>query len=83
MEGNGVETKPVVYLTTAEAAAKLGVCKKTVARAARRAGLGVFVAGGRRLAALHPADVAKMRGVIHETPGNPAWIAAARPRKRP
>lgn len=71
-----MESTPVVYLTSNEAAKKLGCSVKTVTRAARRANVGVFVHGGNRLAALHPADLAKMRSVIHETAGNPVWIAA-------
>lgn len=71
-----METVPVVYLTSSEAAEKLGCSVKTVTRAARRAGCGVFVHGGNRLAALHPADLIKMKSVIHETSGNPVWIAS-------
>lgn len=70
-----MEKKPVAYLTSHEAAEKLGCSVKTVTRAARRAGVGVFVHGGNRLAALHPADLAKMKSHIHETSGNPVWIA--------
>lgn len=81
-----MEKKPVAYLTSHEAAEKLGCSVKTVTRAARRAGVGVFVHGGVRLAALHPGDLAKMKSHIHETSGNPVWIAAKakqpRPRKR-
>ncbi len=76
-----METEPVVYLTSSEAAEKLGCCVKTITRAARRAGIGVFVHGGQRLAALHPADLTRMKAVIHETSGNPLWIAAAAEKK--
>lgn len=72
----------VVYLTSAEAAEKLGCSVKTITRAARRVGCGVFVHGGARLAALHPADLVKMKSVIHETSGNPEWIAAGREKRR-
>lgn len=71
-----MEKKPVAYLSTHEAAEKLGCSVNTVARAARRAGVGVFVRGGNRLAALHPSDLAKMKLHIHETSGNPVWIAS-------
>jgi len=81
MKENGVEKKPVVYLTSHEAAEKLGCSVKTVTRAARRAGCGVFVHGGNRLAALHPADLGKMKTVIHATSGNPVWIAAGKAKK--
>ena len=79
-----MESEPVVYLTSSEAAEKLGCSVKTVTRAARRAGIGVFVHGGNRLAALHPSDLTRMRSVIHATSGNPDWIAAAKakPKKR-
>lgn len=76
-----MESEPVVYLTSSEAAEKLGCCVKTVTRAARRAGIGVFVHGGNRLAALHPSDLVRMKAVIHETSGNPLWIAAAADKK--
>lgn len=77
-----METSQVVYLTSSEAAEKLGCCVKTVTRAARRAGIGVFVHGGKRLAALHPADLTRMKSVIHETSGNPIWIAEYQAKKR-
>lgn len=77
MKENGVESEPVVYLTSHEAAEKLGCSVKTITRAARRAGCGVFVHGGNRLAALHPTDLLRMKAVIHDTSGNPLWIAAA------
>jgi hypothetical protein len=73
-----MEQEPVVYLTSSEAAEKLGCSVKTITRAARRAGIGVFVHGGNRLAALHPSDLTRMRSVIHATSGNPDWIAAAK-----
>lgn len=76
-----MESEPVVYLTSSEAAEKLGCCVKTVTRAARRAGIGVFVHGGNRLAALHPSDLVRMKAVIHETSGNPLWIASAAEKK--
>lgn len=82
MKVNGVEHEPVVYLTSHEAAEKLGCAVKTITRAARKVGCGVFVHGGERLAALHPADVAKLRTVIQPTAGNPTWIADAVKRRR-
>lgn len=78
-----MEKKPVAYLTSHEAAEKLGCSVKTITRAARRAGVGVFVHGGNRLAALHPADLTKMRSVIHPTSGNPDWIAARGKKRSP
>jgi hypothetical protein len=84
MRVNGMEQKPVVYFSSKEAAKKLGCCIKTVTRAARRSGRGVYVSGGKRLAALHPADLTALRATINETSGNPDWIAAAKakPSKR-
>ena len=76
-----MESEPVVYLTSHEAAEKLGCSVKTITRAARRVGCGVFVHGGNRLAALHPADLKLMKEVIHPTSGNPLWIAAAADKK--
>lgn len=76
-----MEKKQVVYLTSHEAAERLQCSVKTITRAARRAGCGVFVHGGNRLAALHPADLKRMREVIQPTSGNPVWIAAAAEKK--
>jgi hypothetical protein len=76
-----MESEPVVYFTSSEAAERLGCSVKTVTRAARRAGIGVFVHGGNRLAALHPSDLKRMQAVIHATSGNPDWIAAAKDKK--
>jgi DNA-binding MurR/RpiR family transcriptional regulator len=75
-----MESEPVIYFTSSEAAERLGCSVKTVTRAARRAGIGVFVHGGNRLAALHPTDLKRMQAVIHATSGNPDWIAAAKAR---
>ena len=77
-----MESKPVVYFTSAEAAEKLGCCIKTVTRAARRVNRGVFVHGGKRLAALAAADLTALRSAINDTVGNPDWIAAAKSKNR-
>lgn len=71
------ERQAVGYYSTRQAAEKLGCSQKTISRAARRAGVGVYFIGG-RLAALAPADLVSLKTVIHETSGNPDWIAAAR-----
>lgn len=76
-----MEREPVVYLTSHEAAEKLGCSVKTITRAARRVGCGVFVHGGNRLAALHPSDLKRMKEVIQPSSGNPLWIAAAADKK--
>jgi hypothetical protein len=73
-----VEKKPVPYISPSELAIKLGCSPNTIGRAARRAGCGIYTHGGNRLAALHPDEVAKVRLCVHETSGNPVWIAAGR-----
>jgi hypothetical protein len=65
------------YYSTRQAAAKLGCSAKTISRAAKKAGVGVHFIGG-RLAALAPADLLALKPYIHETSGNPDWIAAGR-----
>lgn len=65
------------YYSTRQAAEKLGCSAKTVARAAKKGGVGIYFVGG-RLAALAPADLARLRPLIHETSGNPQWIAAGK-----
>lgn len=64
----------VVYISCGEAARRLGCSPNTIGRAARRGGIGVFVEGG-RLAALATRDLPKLKPLIHETSGNPVWIA--------
>ena len=71
-----MEKSNVPYVSPSELANKLGISPNTVGRAARRVGLGIYTHGGKRLAALHPADVPKVRAAVHETSGNPVWIAA-------
>jgi len=78
----------VVYLSSDEAAKALGCKPKTIVRAARAARCGVFVRGGTRFAAVSPADLPRLRPYVHETSGNPVWIAAGkakatRARRRP
>jgi hypothetical protein len=67
------------YLGTGDAAERLGCSKSSVSRGARAKGVGIYVRG--KLVALSPRDVEEIRGVIHETPGNPVWIAGGRGRK--
>lgn len=80
---NGMESDRVGYYSTRQAAAKLKCSAKTISRAAKKAGVGIHFIGG-RLAALAPADLVAMQPHIHESSGNPEWIAAAKakPRKR-
>lgn len=72
----------IEYLSLASVATSLGVSRSTVSRAARATSVGVFVNG--RLVAVDPKDVDKLRPFIHETPGNPNWIAKRRvaPKKK-
>jgi transposase len=81
MEENGMETKRMGYYSTRQAAEKLGCSAKTISRAAKKANVGIHFVGG-RLAALAPADLSALRPFIHETSGNPDWIAAAKKPRR-
>lgn len=71
----------VVYISGQEAAKRLGVAPITISRVARRTGIGVFVEDG-RLAALATTDLIRLQPHIHETRGNPVWIAQAKKTKR-
>lgn len=71
----------VGYYSTRQAAERLGCCAKTISRAARRTGLGIWFVGG-RLAALSPTDLVALKSHIHDTSGNPEWIASAKPKRR-
>ena len=72
------ESNEVVYLSSVEAAEKLGCAVKTVTRAARNARCGIYTNGGKRLAAISAADLPRLRPLIHATSGNPVWIASKR-----
>ena len=63
-------------LTLADAAKLIGCSKATISRAAHTADVG-FVAGN-RLMGFTRSDVAKIKPYVHETPGNPDWIALKR-----
>lgn len=71
----------VGYYSTRQAAEKLGCSAKTISRAARKTGRGIWFIGG-RLAALSPLDLAALKPHIHETSGNPDWISAAKAKRR-
>jgi DNA-binding LacI/PurR family transcriptional regulator len=70
----------VEYVTPSKAAESLGVSRSTVSRAARSGGVGVFVEG--RLVAISPNDIDKIKPFIHQTPGNPNWIARAQKQQK-
>jgi len=69
-----------MYVSSAEAARKLGCGQVSVRRAARRTGLGIFLAGG-KLAAIALDDLPRLRKAIRPTSGNPNWIDAAKRRR--
>lgn len=70
----------IEYVSTATAAERLGVSRRTVSRAARSRGIGIFVEG--RLVAIDPRDIDKIKPLLHATPGNPNWIARASNQKK-
>jgi len=70
----------VVYFSTLEASELLGCSQTTVRRAAKRYDVGVHVNGRSRLVALTANDISRLRSLVHETSGNPDWIAAGRRR---
>lgn len=70
-----MERNRMGYYSTRQAAERLGCSAKTISRAAKKSGRGIYFIGG-RLAALSPADLAALKPHIHETSGNPNWIAA-------
>ena len=75
VEGSNTQTgKLTGYYSGTQAAELLGCSVNTAGRAARRADVGVWLVGG-RLAALSPADVEALKTHIHDTSGNPNWIA--------
>jgi hypothetical protein len=76
------------YLSATNAAKVLGCSRSSVCRAAKNYGIGIFTGG--RLAAISKSDLNQIKDHLHESPGNPDWIAAkgqksikARKRKRP
>ena len=71
----------MVYVSSAEAAKKLGCGQVTVRRAARKTGHGIFLSSG-KLAAISLADLPKLQKAIRPTSGNPNWIDAANRRRR-
>lgn len=80
---SGVEK--VVYISMEGAAKRLGCSSPTVRRVAKARGLGIMTEQNRIVAlALHELPLLKPH--IHETSGNPVWIASRgkgkRPRKR-
>ena len=64
-----------MWLSTSDVAVRIGCCSRTVSRAARRAGVGVYLKCG-RLVAIAADDVPAIRSVVHAAAGNPNWISA-------
>ena len=65
----------VVYLSMEGAAKRLGCSSPTVRRVAKQRGLGIQVQDG-RIVALAMHELPLLKPHIHETSGNPLWIAA-------
>lgn len=64
----------VVYLSMDAAAKRLGCSSPTVRRIAKAQGLGIKTEQNRIVAvAVH--ELALLKPLIHETSGNPVWIA--------
>ncbi len=75
MRANGQPTGDAMAYLSAESAAKvLGCSVSTVKRIAKRLGAGIVV-DGRRLVALAPAELPAIKAHVHQTTGNPDWIA--------
>jgi hypothetical protein len=79
------EAKKVTYISMQGAAKRLGCSSPTVRRVARQCGLGITTEKNRIVAlALHELPLLKPH--IHETSGNPDWIATRgkklKPKKR-
>jgi excisionase family DNA binding protein len=82
MEVNGqMGEKEVVYLSMETAAKRLGCSSPTVRRIAKSRGVGIL-ADGTRIVAVAEHELALLKPFIHETSGNPVWIAARGKAKR-
>jgi len=76
MKANGqTGDSTVVYFSTLEAAKRLRCAPPTVRRIAKAKGVGIRVEGN-RLVALTANDLAAIKPHVHETSGNPVWIAS-------
>lgn len=62
------------YYNATSAAKILGCSRSSVCRAAKNYHIGIFTNG--RLAAIAQNDLTLIKEKIHETSGNPLWIAA-------
>jgi hypothetical protein len=67
------------HLTATLAAKMLECSRSSVCRAAKASGTGIYANG--RLVAIPENQLNKIKPFIHETAGNPDWIAAKKRRK--
>jgi excisionase family DNA binding protein len=70
-----VQAETIEYLSMEEAAKRLSCSPPTVRRIAKQRGLGVRVQNG-RIVAIATHELPLLKPFIHETSGNPNWIAA-------
>lgn len=73
--------EPVVYLSMETAAKRLGCSSPTVRRVAKQQGVGIL-ADGKRIVAVAVHELPLLKPHIHETSGNPVWIAAGKTKRR-
>jgi hypothetical protein len=72
----------VVYVSMEGAAKRLGCSSPTVRRVAKQRGLGIMTEQNRIVAlALH--ELPLLKPWIHETSGNPVWIATRGKKSKP
>ncbi len=71
----------VVYLSMQSAAKRLGCSPPTVRRIAKSQGVGIL-ADGARIVAVAVHELPLLKPHIHETSGNPLWIAAGKKARR-
>ena len=62
------------YVNATTAAKIIGCSRSSVCRAGKSHGIGIFTNG--RLAAIAKNDLNQIKSQVHETAGNPNWIAA-------
>ena len=75
MEANGqMGDEKVVYLSMLTAAKRLGCGSATLRRIAKARGVGIL-ADGSRIVAVAEHELPILKPLIHETSGNPVWIA--------
>lgn len=68
------------YLSMQAAAKRLGCSPPTVRRIAKQQGVGIL-ADGKRIVAVSVKELTVLRPLIHETAGNPVWIAEAKAKR--